>query len=198
MRELILSAALKLFVEESFEGTTMRRIADEIEYTPGAIYSYFKDKDEICYALHTRGFEMLGAMMNEALAKVGKRVDPIERLRVIGQTYIRFALDNPSLYDLMFLSRQTGKKIVEKQEWEPGMGAFATLREVVQMIVTKHQLDWDVDALTFLCWSHVHGAVSLVVCDRCAPLANVPQADLIQGATDRFLAMLKLAAKKGA
>jgi len=191
MRELILNAALELFVRESFEGTTMRRIADEIEYTPGALYSYFKDKDEICYALHTRGFEKLNEMTAQALAKVPKRADPLERLRVCGRTYIQFAIDNASLYDLMFISKKTGAKIAEDKAWEPGMRAFGTLREIVQMIITKHDLDWNADVVAYTCWSAVHGMVSLILCDRCAPLGDSPSSILLEASYAHFMDMMK-------
>lgn len=191
MRELILNAALKLFVEESFEGTTMRRIAEEIEYTPGAIYSYFKDKDEICYALHTKGFEKLTEMMAQAIAKLPKRADPLERLRVVGRTYIQFAIDNPSLYDLMFISKKTGQKIAEDNAWEPGLRAFGTLRETVQMLITKHGLDWNADVVAYTCWSAVHGMVSLILCDRCAPLGDSPPSILLEASYAQFIDMMK-------
>jgi len=43
MRERIIEAALGLFTTEGYDKTTLRRIADDIEYTPGTIYAYFKD-----------------------------------------------------------------------------------------------------------------------------------------------------------
>ena len=175
----------------------MRRIADVIEYTPGAIYSYFKDKNEICFALHTRGFEKLNAMTAEALAGLSKRVDPIERLRVIGRTYIRFALENRSLYDLMFISKKTGELITAAAEWLPGQQAFGTLRETVQMIITKYELDWDPDVTAFMCWSSVHGCVSLVLCERCTPLGEIPPEKLIDAAQSQFIDMIKARAKSG-
>ncbi|MCC6625208.1 MAG: TetR/AcrR family transcriptional regulator [Deltaproteobacteria bacterium] len=191
MRELILNAALDLFVREGFEGTTMRRIADEIEYTPGALYSYFKDKDEICYALHTKGFDKLNEMMAQAIAKLPKRVAPLERLRVVGRTYIQFAVDNASLYDLMFISKRTGHMIAENKAWEPGMRAFGTLRETVQMVITKHQLDWNADVVAYTCWSAVHGMVSLILCDRCAPMGDAPSAILLEASYAQFIDMMK-------
>src|SRR5688572_21171318 len=90
MRETILRAAMKLFIEESFEKTTMRRIAEAIEYTPGTLYWYFKDKDEILFALHQRGFETLFAMQQPTMAIA----DPVERLRKLAEVYIEFALEN--------------------------------------------------------------------------------------------------------
>lgn len=194
MRELILSTALRLFVDESFEGTTMRRIAEEIEYTPGAIYSYFKDKDEICYALHHRGFEKLNAMTAEALASL---TDPVERLRAIGRTYIRFGFENRSLYDLMFISRKTGKKIVEDTEWEPGMRAYGTLREAIQVFVAKFKLDWDVDVTAFGCWSAVHGMVSLVLCDRCVHMPADHQ-EVVGLAFQQYVDVMHSAARRRA
>ncbi|MBK7338149.1 MAG: helix-turn-helix transcriptional regulator [Saprospirales bacterium] len=47
LRGLILKGAMEVFLEEGFENTSIRRIAERVEYSPGTIYVYFKDKDEI-------------------------------------------------------------------------------------------------------------------------------------------------------
>lgn len=192
MRDLILSTALRLFVDESFEATTMRRIADEIEYTPGAIYSYFKDKDELCYALHHLGFEKMNAMTATALTSVA---DPVERLRAIGTTYIRFAFENRALYDLMFISRKTGKKIVEAEEWAPGMQAYGTLREAVQAFILKFKLDWDPEVTAFGCWANAHGMVALVLCDRCDKVPADPE-QMVYAAFEHYVSTMIAAAQK--
>ncbi len=93
MRGMISRAAMKLFLTEGFERTSIRRIAQEIEYTPGAIYSYFKDKDEILYALHNEGFDRLAV----AFSTIPPSDDPFEDLRHCGEAYLRFALENRSL-----------------------------------------------------------------------------------------------------
>ena len=43
----ILQAAKELFMEKGFEDTSIRNIAEKIEYSPTTIYLYFKDKDDI-------------------------------------------------------------------------------------------------------------------------------------------------------
>ena len=63
LREQILAAAKTLFLEKGVEKTSIRNIADLIEYSPGSIYHYFKDKDEIFYALHQGGFQQLMSKM---------------------------------------------------------------------------------------------------------------------------------------
>ena len=59
MRKLILDSAMSLFLEEGFGNVSIRRIAESIEYSPATIYLYFRDKDEILFALHNEGFEEL-------------------------------------------------------------------------------------------------------------------------------------------
>ena len=46
LRDLILKEARALFLEEGFEKTSLRKIAERIEYSPTTIYLYFKDKNE--------------------------------------------------------------------------------------------------------------------------------------------------------
>ena len=50
---------MKLFLEEGFDKVTIRRIAEKIEYSPGNIYFYFQNKEEILYTLYREGFEEL-------------------------------------------------------------------------------------------------------------------------------------------
>ena len=61
MRALILDTAMKLFLKEGYERVTLRAIAREMDYSPGIIYWYFKNKNDILFALHAIGFEKLDA-----------------------------------------------------------------------------------------------------------------------------------------
>ena len=54
----ILDAARDLFVAEGYQNVSIRKIADRIEYSPAAIYSYFPSKDDIFFALAEEGFRL--------------------------------------------------------------------------------------------------------------------------------------------
>jgi AcrR family transcriptional regulator len=54
MRDLILNVATEMFIEEGYDKTSIRKIADKIEYSPATIYLYFKDKDEIFMPFTTK------------------------------------------------------------------------------------------------------------------------------------------------
>ena len=56
LKELILKEARALILEEGFEKTSIRKIADRIEYSPTTIYLYFQDKNELLLALHQESF----------------------------------------------------------------------------------------------------------------------------------------------
>src|SRR5438477_64637 len=60
VRRAILDAARELFVAVGFENVSIRKIAERIEYSPAAIYSYFPSKDDIFFALAEEGFRLLG------------------------------------------------------------------------------------------------------------------------------------------
>jgi len=99
MRELILEAAAGMFAEHGYEGVSLRKIAQKIEYSPGAIYLYFKDKNELLFTVQERSFRRFHA----AMARNNSIKDPLRRLHKCGETYLQFALDHPTDYDLMFI-----------------------------------------------------------------------------------------------
>src|ERR1043165_5647478 len=89
LKALILKAARKLFVEKGIGQTTIRNIADAIDYSVGTVYVYFRDKNEILHALHTQSFAELSGQF-KILYNVK---DPMERLRAMGKVYITYDLE---------------------------------------------------------------------------------------------------------
>ena len=181
MRDTILRAAIKLFAEESFEKVTMRRIAEAIDYTPGTLYWYFKDKDEIVFALHQRGFQMLFAMQQPIMAIA----DPVERLRKLGDVYLDFAFENPQYYDLMFINSATGR-CIERDEgsWKAGEAAFGVLRETVRQVIESGRMrgTTDPDVAAYACWAAVHGIASLLIRNRCGMLPEQDRSRILREA----------------
>lgn len=102
LRQAILDAAKKLFLRDGYHATSIRKIAQEIEFSPTTIYLYYKDKAEIAHALHIEGFKLLG----QQLSVVQHIDDPFERLKVMGRIYIQFSLENTDFYELMFVLKE--------------------------------------------------------------------------------------------
>ena len=164
IRKLILDASMKLFVEEGFESVTIRKIAELIEYSPTTVYLYFKDKDEIFYGLHDLGFEKM-AEFNHNLASIQ---NPLVRLHKMGENYLRFGMENPEFYNLMFILGEPMKKISELGcDWKPGDAALGRLKETVTECMEKGYLaKSDPYQASLAVWSFVHGLVSLAIRQR--------------------------------
>ncbi len=189
MRERIIDAARRLFVSEGYGHTTIRRIAEEIEYTPGAIYAYFKDKDAILYALHVQGFEELQRRM---IGAVHGATDPLDQLGRIGRAYLEFARANPELYDLMFIAQSTSRGMQEGT-WPEGHRTYDVLRQIVQAGLDGGWLRGDsAETVSFLLWSAVHGMASLEIRDRCVVLAEACRDTVHEDAYALMLQMLAL------
>jgi AcrR family transcriptional regulator len=163
MREAILSAALKLFSDEGYDNVTMRKIADNIEYSVGTIYLYFKDKAEMFFELHNRGF----AEFYKKQLSVQRVKDPIERLKAHGEAYIQFAMEYPEYYDVMFISRTPAKEIRRFEHWEEGERTYEILKlNIKQAMEAGHFKNVDLDVAAFSLWSFVHGIASLYIRER--------------------------------
>jgi AcrR family transcriptional regulator len=65
-RSLVLAAARTAFLELGLEGASLREIAKRAGYTPGAIYSYFSNKEEVYGALLGESLERLNAFVDAA------------------------------------------------------------------------------------------------------------------------------------
>lgn len=160
MRKIILDAAIQLFIHDGYEGVTIRKIADKIEYSPGTIYTYFKDKDSIFYALHVDGFDLL---YQKQLSTQGIN-DPRERLMAHGRAYIEFAIENPEYYDIMFIISGPQEIICMKEDWSQGQRSYDLLkRNVTECQAVGLFKDEIAEAVAFFLWSIVHGIASLMI-----------------------------------
>ena len=95
LREEILDAARTLFVKDGYQSVSIRKIADKIEYAPGTIYLYFRDKSEILDRICEETFAKLIVRMQ---AIEHDTAAPLDKLRRGLRTYIQFGLDNPNHY----------------------------------------------------------------------------------------------------
>lgn len=116
IKDRILETALQLLIDDGFMHFSMRKLAARLSITAASIYNYFTNKDELYLLIQTRGFEMLYEMIEDASRK---KVSPEKRLENIIRAYLKFGMDNPEYYEIMF-SRNTPKYVdYKKTDIEP-------------------------------------------------------------------------------
>lgn len=151
--QLIIASAREIAEAEGWEAVTTRRLAERIEYSQPVLYSHFAGMDDIVEAVAVEGFvELAGAL------RLARRSfdDPHESLSNVATAYADFAAANPALFDAMF-SRKTRLTFGGDATPAPLIAAFGEIKAAVAELAG----DRDVETLTEVWWSAVHGVVLL-------------------------------------
>jgi AcrR family transcriptional regulator len=91
-RNLILDVAEKIFSQKTFDDVNMRELAREVGISPGAIYTYFPDKESLYVAVSLRGFQRAVDIMRDM---INSGDDTLDKIAV---RYMEEMIDN---YDYM-------------------------------------------------------------------------------------------------
>ena len=168
----ILDAARELFVTHGYQEVSIRKIAEKIEYSPAAIYSYFPSKDDIFFALAEEGFRLLFSYGASPRATVAG--DPMDAIRAMFWRYYEFSKEHPEYFALMFLDRSVPRI---SKNWN----RFGFVGEMRHEMVVRIQQAIDSgafpsgtepNAVFRVLLTSLHGAATMKICDRLAQGEN--------------------------
>jgi AcrR family transcriptional regulator len=168
----ILDAARDLFVAEGYQNVSIRKIADRIEYSPAAIYSYFPSKDDIFFALAEEGFRLLFAGdPNEQCIEGDDPSDPIDAVRGAFWHFYQFSRKHPEYFALMFVDRSVPRISHLWERFSFISSMKARLTGLIQKAIDSGQLPKGVDPHTVfrILSTAVLGAAVTHLCNRLAP-----------------------------
>jgi AcrR family transcriptional regulator len=156
-RERLVAVATRLFARRGYDGVTLRAIASELGCSPMTPYRYFRDKAVIFAAVRTAAYASFGDAQH---ACCSDPQGPVAVLTALGRSYVRFALDNPDAYRLMFeLGQPDPDGFPELRAAE--LRSISPLRDWMGRAVEAGLIAGDPDVLTHVFWSGVHGIASL-------------------------------------
>lgn len=166
LRQDILEAAEALLMATGSEdAVSIRAVANAVGVTAPSIYRHFADKDMLLLEVCRHSFSRFDAILEEALSGV---VDPREAMLTLGRAYIRYALDNPEHYRLLFMARYELSAQEYAEEMVAEGNAFHLLLRVAQDLIDSGTLRPEVAErgtlhVGVLFWAAVHGLASLFV-----------------------------------
>ena len=166
-RRKILEASLRLIIEQGYEDLSMRKIASKLGISAMTIYNYFKNKDELYFYVRSHGFELLHEHFESAIKDIARESD---QLKAMIQTYMRFGIDYPDYYEIMYLHRKVPKYLdrvetemeeIALQEKQISLKPFLLFIEIFKK---AYRLDDDEEAKfrTIKLWVECNGIISLV------------------------------------
>lgn len=163
IRDAIIEAAERVFSEEGEAGLSIRRLADEVDYSPAAIYKYFRNKDELVIALKDAFFERLLAK----IAGADNSARPfLERLRNCVVVYVQTALEHPNHYAAAFLTTSQSRPDEDYDGFRqsPSGQAYQWLRGMLEEGMRLGDLAPAPLALTTRSfWAGIHGLAILAI-----------------------------------
>ena len=161
LRDEILDATERLLVTKgSVDDVSVRAIAQAVGVTPPSIYMHFADKEALVNAVCERHFHELDRVLAHAKRGVD---DPLKAVRAMGRAYVRFGLDHPEEYRILFMSKELGSHRDMYQEKLKGLSGFNHLVTAVQGCIDHGVFAGDAFEIACALWAGVHGVTSLLI-----------------------------------
>lgn len=171
-RREILDAARELFLSEGYEKFSMRRLAEKIGYSTPTIYLYFKDKDDLLFAICEEFAEHFITHLNHIRSHSN---DPLDTLRQALLYRIDFGLNNPDQYRVFFLAKPNvyGSQEEFIQRESMARDSYFVFREIVQeCIETGKFRNLGAEVITQVLAAATHGLIAVNIFNKNFPWAD--------------------------
>src|ERR1700744_5695707 len=158
----ILDASLKIVKEKGWDALSMRKIADEIEYTAPIIYEYYANKEAILLELTRQGFLLLAKKLEEA--KDAHRL-PEKQLEAMWLAFWDFGFAEKEVYQLMYGVETNCCEMAKiLPESEKPMDLIWDV--IVELMLPKVGTEDEICIKYYTFWSVIHGLISINMVNR--------------------------------
>jgi AcrR family transcriptional regulator len=194
LRAALLDEAAAMIAEGGAGSVTMRALGRRLGVSRAAAYRHFEDKTALMVAVATAGFSRLRDRLQAVDA--GAPRSSVERIRRMGEEYVRFALENPAHYRLMYGREGLARRDVPELR-EAGNALFEHLVDVIQAYQDSGMIKrQDPRAQAYVAWSAVHGLASLLIDGQILTAVDVDR--LIRQTTRTVLDGMRVPRRRGA
>jgi AcrR family transcriptional regulator len=125
LRDELIDAASDLIAESGVEAASLRAVARRAGVSAPSVYLHFDDLEALIQAVVERRFRDLLAYIEAGIAEAPED-QPVERLRAGARGYVRFALDHPGHYRVLF---DSSVETLDEQAEDAASDTFGTLVE---------------------------------------------------------------------
>jgi AcrR family transcriptional regulator len=162
LKRRIIAAAREIARTEGWGNVTLRKIADRVEYTHAALYSYFANKEQLLLEVLREGFQLLALDLENSSAAAET---PLIAFRRFVHAYWAFAWRHPELYRVMY--GLDGISFGVSETWNEGTRIGELAAGVVErLLVAKGKPVERIETKVLLCWSELHGLIALSMAGR--------------------------------
>lgn len=157
-----MEAARHLFITKGYRAISMRSIGQHLGYSHGSLYYHFKEKAELFYAIVMKDFNDLNDLLLEVSAR--PLCEGMSKLEQLMLEFIRFGLDNPYQYEIMFMIRDEELLAYCRAEQGRCFDMFAIL--VRQYLLDDQYSEEERRTVPRTLFLSLHGFISYYIQDR--------------------------------
>ncbi len=142
----------------------MRKIADQIEYSPTTIYHYFANKEAVVRELLLEGNTLfLQALQQREQEGRAAGLNVLDMLKTVSDAYVRFGTANPEYYNILFISNLESVSLVSLFDSGRFKG-FELLEAGLKAAMEEGCIiQGDERLIARSVWSMLHGLTSLLL-----------------------------------
>lgn len=190
LRQALVDSARELLTSGGLAALTLRAAARAAGVSQTAPYRHFASRDDMLAAVAEDGFRRLHARMIAGTAShQGKRA-----LQQIAVEYVRFALESPAEYRIMF-----GREVAELEKTVTSRAMNDASRAVMDLLqggIEQMQAAGairagDAAVMAFTAWSLVHGVVMLTLDGQGSRTRHKRPEELVKEATSLLMIGMK-------
>lgn len=158
LRAALIAAGLKLLEDRKADDIGLREVARAVGVSATAVYRHFPDKAALLRALAAEGLALLAEAQRAAFDKAGGGEAGFD---ATGRAYVRFALDNPALFRLIFSNPPDRDLLRSAPDEVPE--AFRMLRDNAARFAPPDIEPDRARLLALRAWAGVHGLAMLLL-----------------------------------
>jgi len=176
LRRSLIAGGLVLLEERGAAALGLREIARLVGVSAAAPYRHFADRKALLEAVAAEGFRQFTLAMEKAAE--GQPED--KQLEIMAFAYVRFALEQPALFRLMFSSELHPYRDLDLREQADA--AYATIA-----VAAAREDKSAPGEVAVMCWSFVHGLAMLVLEEQILGVSAGNADALVRRLTERFV-----------
>lgn len=170
LKKKIIDAASEILINEGYTNLSIRKIAAKIEYSPGIIYHYFKDKSEILSFIIKRGQAKVSKIINETLIDENK---PENSIINVLRNYIKFVLDEKETYKAVLMNSLDDTNLNIKMLYEgvsKDKKSISSMCDCIQTGIDNGRFKKvDVELTAQIIWTSTYGLISRLIIEKNVP-----------------------------
>lgn len=170
LRRKIIDSASRIVVEEGYDKLSIRKIAAQIDYSPGIVYHYFEDKEAIVSAVAEEGYQTI---LRRLLQKRQSQANPMDELIDGLRVFISLMLEEPNQFRAIMLTDIEGIQKKVNMLSKGMMNERQSIQYMADILKRGMELgqfrEMEIELTAQIIWTSTYGLITRLILEKHVP-----------------------------